>query len=155
MSVFKEIKLALVQHWKPQFYIFYVPVDPHRNKTNKILYINHYSVFLLFKSVSVTTVTRNTKQINLVLKQLNALEWNFFATSHVKGAINGIGETFKRIAHNLVKSGRMIKYADDFYTNVLHKDTAIKCKYVTKKQIDKHHEEVGKVTCNCNKIARC
>lgn len=46
---------------------------------------------------------------------VNYIEWNFFATSHGKGAIDGVGGTAKRMAWNLVKSRQVhISNASEF-----------------------------------------
>ena len=44
-----------------------------------------------------------------------SLSWNFFATSHGKGAVDGIGGRLKRDVHSMtIARGVVIKNIDDF-----------------------------------------
>ena len=47
------------------------------------------------------------------------INWNYFATSHGKGAVDGIGGSIKRLAERIVKSRLcIIKDAESFADNV-------------------------------------
>ena len=76
--------------------------------------------------------------------ELKALEWNFFASSHGKGAIDGIGGTAKRMVYNTAKSGKVqILDAEDFAQVMQRKVTHIKCSVLTKEQFDTHYATVS------------
>ena len=48
--------------------------------------------------------------------KLNNLTWNLFATSHGKGAVNGVGGTIKRLIWSKVLAGKaIVTSANSFY----------------------------------------
>lgn len=63
-----------------------------------------------------------------------AIEWNFFASSHGKGAVDGIGGTVKRHAWMAVKGNRNIhiESARDFHNHIVNKVHGVKSLYVDK-----------------------
>lgn len=69
---------------------------------------------------------------------LTHLEWNFFAASHGKGAVDGIGGTVKRLAWMGVKSRKVIlNTAYDFYEYVKEKTEGINLFYISKEDMVK------------------
>jgi hypothetical protein len=68
---------------------------------------------------------------------LKALKWNFSATSHGKGSINGIGGTLKRLAWRLVKARKCeVRNAAEFYSAVNNAGTAISTHLISGDEID-------------------
>ena len=67
-------------------------------------------------------------EITLLGKSLN---WNFFATGHGKGAVDGIGGTLKRDVYTVALAKNIaIKNIDDFFDVVLEtsiKPNVLKC----------------------------
>ena len=58
------------------------------------------------------------------------ISWNFCATSHGKGAVDGIGGVLKRTAWNKVKARQVIIRNAAEFTNAV-KDGEIICNYLT------------------------
>lgn len=59
------------------------------------------------------------------------IEWNFFATSHGKGAVDGIGGLTKRLVWNEVRSKKkVLNNAQDFFLCAKSKSTKIEMMYV-------------------------
>lgn len=66
------------------------------------------------------------------------LQWHFFAASHGKGAVDGIGGAIKRLAWMGVKSRQVImNSAFDFYTFVKSQTHAIHVMYIKKEDIER------------------
>lgn len=66
------------------------------------------------------------------------LQWNFFAASHGKGAVDGIGGTIKRLAWMGVKSRQVImNSATDFYNFVKKQTQTIHVVYITIEDIER------------------
>lgn len=62
--------------------------------------------------------------------------WNFFAASHGKGAVDGVGGTIKRVVWDAVRSRRFhVVSAESFYTCALSQCKGIKCLYVPKTDV--------------------
>ena len=67
--------------------------------------------------------------------------WNFFATAHGKGAIEGLGGTIKRMAWRKVKSREcLIRDAKEFYEAV--RESSIECKYFSEDQIKADYDSL-------------
>lgn len=65
------------------------------------------------------------------------ISWSFFATSHGKGAVDGIGGTVKRSAWNGIKSRRVqIDSASDFAQYVTKTVKGVNILYVDKEKVD-------------------
>lgn len=65
------------------------------------------------------------------------VDWSFFATSHGKGAVDGIGATVKRCVWMQTKSGRVIiRNARDFNDCVARSLKGIRCLYVSSEEIN-------------------
>ena len=61
------------------------------------------------------------------------VKWNFFATSHGKGVVDGIGGTVKRSVWRFVKSGNaQVKTPHDFYLVACQRNPKIHVKYISK-----------------------
>lgn len=66
-------------------------------------------------------------------------EWNFFATSHGKGAVDGIGGTVKRIVWLKVKERRVIiNNAEDFHRCAATATSKIQMLYVSSADVEKN-----------------
>ncbi|MEL7308464.1 MAG: hypothetical protein AAGK05_11730 [Pseudomonadota bacterium] len=62
--------------------------------------------------------------------------WSFFATSHGKGAIDGMGGSIKRAVANRIKTRKaLVKSASDFPRAVDETDTKVNCVHVPKDEI--------------------
>lgn len=74
--------------------------------------------------------------IKLELKFNMNITWSFFATSHGKGAVDGIGATVKRIVWTEIKSRRTtINNAEEFANCAAVKLKNIKIFYISKESI--------------------
>ena len=59
------------------------------------------------------------------------LEWNFFATSHGKGVVDGIGGTVKRSVWRQVRAGKEnVTFALKFSEIAIHRNPGIHIKYI-------------------------
>lgn len=68
-------------------------------------------------------------------------EWNFFATSHGKGAVDGIGATVKRTVWQKVRNREaVVVSAEDFYECAKSALKGVTVLYVPKSQINQHKE---------------
>jgi len=63
---------------------------------------------------------------------LDFLQWNFFATSHGKGCVDGVGGTVKRLVWNKVKSRKVTVTGAEDFVNALKNDSisTVECVYV-------------------------
>lgn len=69
------------------------------------------------------------------------VSWHFFATSHGKGVVDGIGGTLKRAVWRESMAGLVISSAEEF-ANVAKKSPKIKIIYVSKEEVNKHQERL-------------
>lgn len=75
--------------------------------------------------------------------EIKDVEWHFFATSHGKGAVDGIGAQIKRLAWMQVLSEKtIINSALDFYNAVKEKDIKIKVIFVKGEDISASKSEL-------------
>ncbi|ELU17965.1 hypothetical protein CAPTEDRAFT_215629, partial [Capitella teleta] len=73
------------------------------------------------------------------------LEWNFFATSHGKGAVDGIGGTVKRSVWRYVKAGQAsVQNAKEYAAIASQRNPGITIKFVSEDAIMKKSEELTK-----------
>jgi hypothetical protein len=63
------------------------------------------------------------------------LVWNFFATSHGKGTVDGIGGTVKRSVMRAVRTGNQVKNAREFYHVAKIKNLNIDVHFITEAEI--------------------
>lgn len=69
--------------------------------------------------------------------RINEFEWNFFATSHGKGAVDGIGAIVKRKVWEIVRTQNVIlNNASDFYTCAANNISGIRIEYIDSQKID-------------------
>jgi len=61
--------------------------------------------------------------------------WNFFATSHGKGAVDGVGGKLKRVAWEMVKSRKLLINDSEEFFNALNGKTNINLIYVSSQKI--------------------
>ncbi|MEE4247337.1 MAG: hypothetical protein V2I33_18150 [Kangiellaceae bacterium] len=74
--------------------------------------------------------------------QLKMMTWNFFATSHGKGAIDGIGGTLKRFVWRKVKARQVIvSNAKEFVDAA--KPCGIECCYIAKTEVQQKFEALA------------
>jgi len=86
------------------------------------------------------------------LHTLNAkvnIQWNYFATSHGKGAVDGIGGTVKRMVWNAVKTRRAteVTNAKTFCDEANKLESAITAHFVSKQEITKLADFLNLHTC--------
>lgn len=75
---------------------------------------------------------------------VNHFEWNFFATSHGKGAVDGVGAIVKRKVWQLVRAQNLIlKDAHDFYRPAKSNIDGVKLIYVTENDIKTTTQYLG------------
>lgn len=68
-------------------------------------------------------------------------EWNFFATSHGKGAVDGIGATVKRTVWQKVRNREaVVASAKDFYECAKKSLQGVTVLYVPKAEVEEHKE---------------
>ena len=63
-------------------------------------------------------------------KHASNIRWNFFATSHGKGAVDGVGGVLKRRAWNKVKARQVVIQNAAEFTDAV-KDGGIICNFLT------------------------
>ena len=63
-------------------------------------------------------------------KHASKIRWNFFATSHGKGAVDGVGGVLKRRAWNKVKARQVVIQNAVEFTDAV-KDGGIICNFLT------------------------
>ena len=66
--------------------------------------------------------------------------WNYFATSHGKGAVDGIGGHVKRLVWNASRAGAYIHDAQSFASEAAKKVDAIKVVYVPQREVEDSKE---------------
>ena len=106
-------------------------------------HIREFNRYVVFSDGAPTQFKQKFTMCGMTLLQ-QSLSWNFFATSHGKGAVDGIGRRIKRDVYNTTLSkGLVIKNLDDFVDVAEHCSkniTVLKCtkKHVlsTVKQVD-------------------
>lgn len=77
---------------------------------------------------------------------LNAFEWNFFATTHGKGAVDGIGAVVKRKVWELIRTQNIVLCnASDFYSCAKQNISGIQVMYISSIDIDDKVEPIGKM----------
>jgi hypothetical protein len=80
-----------------------------------------------FKNSFIMTAISNYVATSDTILDIN---WSFFATSHGKGAVDGIGGEVKRMVWTTVKTGRdSVRSMEDFIMVARQKSTKIKVKY--------------------------
>lgn len=84
---------------------------------------------------------------------VNHFEWNFFATSHGKGAVDGVGAIVKRKVWQLVRAQNLIlKDAHDFYRLAKSNIDGVKLIYVTENDIKTTTQYLGEKWLNIKNI---
>ena len=75
---------------------------------------------------------------------LGSLKWNFFATSHGKGAIDGVGGTLKRIVYTYVKARQgLVKSAQDFVDVIASSQSSVQAIHVSGEVIETFYSTVA------------
>ena len=69
--------------------------------------------------------------------------WNFFATSHGKGTVDGIGGHVKRLVFTACKTGSHISGAESFATEACKRVNAIKVMFVPARQVEDGKEKLN------------
>ena len=70
-----------------------------------------------------------------------SLRWNFFATSHGKGAIDGVGGSLKRTVHTYVKARQaVVQNAMDFVNTIKSHESAVIVHHVPSTAIDDFYQ---------------
>jgi hypothetical protein len=70
------------------------------------------------------------------------MSWNFFATSHGKGVVDGLGGTIKRMVHQAILSGHSCRNAEEFVSIARSKTKAIHVEEIRESEIDGAREEL-------------
>lgn len=118
----------------------------HHNKTSAVIFTGEVLAKLPHDVTEVKIWTNGpasqfkNKYVMTAMKELShncrdvKLIWNFFATSHGKGPVDGVGGTLKRIAANKVRSRQcIINGMTDFVAAV--KDSSITVTSMTAEQV--------------------
>ena len=73
------------------------------------------------------------------------MRWHFFATSHGKGVVDGLGGTVKRTVWRFVRSGRgQAASAEEFYKVAADRNPLIHIEFLSSEQIKSKREELEK-----------
>lgn len=73
-----------------------------------------------------------------------SLEWNYFATSHGKGAVDGVGGCVKRSVWSRVKAGKLeARNAVEFFNAAVASNSTVKVVFVTKEEIVAESERLA------------
>ena len=64
------------------------------------------------------------------------MSWHFFATSHGKGVVDGIGGVVKRLVWSAILGGEMCRSAEDFIKLVQKKTNKVILVEITRNDID-------------------
>ena len=98
--------------------------------------VNHVYAF----SDGPTSQFKNRFLVNFLhkLNKVVNIQWNFFATSHGKGVVDGIGATVKRLVWNAVmtRTAPAVQDAQSFYNVASILPMAVEVSFVSKKDID-------------------
>ncbi|XP_048581390.1 uncharacterized protein LOC125561309 [Nematostella vectensis] len=72
------------------------------------------------------------------LEEVVHVQWNFFATSHGKGAVDGIGGTIKRLVWNAVKSNRdnIVCDAQSFFQVASSQSKKVNVSFIPEKEFN-------------------
>ena len=91
-------------------------------------------------SVGPSSQSKNRFIVNFLHKIMKIvhIEWNYFATSHGKGVVDGIGGTVKRLVWNAVMTRKVAAVQDalSFYKVAKSLDIAVNVLLVTAKEIN-------------------
>ena len=81
------------------------------------------------------------------------ITWNFFATSHGKGAIDGVGGSLKRSAWNKVKSRQAeIRNAEEL-AHVLQQSSTVDITYISEEAIVSHWDNIKSFVENARNVS--
>ncbi|KAJ8051205.1 hypothetical protein HOLleu_04685 [Holothuria leucospilota] len=76
---------------------------------------------------------------------LESIKWNFFATSHGKGVVDGIGGQVKRLVFNALKTGAFVEDAQTFAAEASKHVTKIKVMFVPAQEIEGGKEHINAI----------
>ena len=71
------------------------------------------------------------------------VHWNFFASSHAKGSVDGIGGTIERIAANLVTSRKEMITDSSEFTDAVESKSKVKVFHITSQDVADRMAEFG------------
>ena len=80
------------------------------------------------------------------------LSWNFFATSHGKGVVDGIGGTVKRLVWSAILAGEACRTADDFIQIAKKKTNKIFLVEITEDAIQKSQNTLENIFKNTKTV---
>lgn len=84
--------------------------------------------------------------------ELKSLSWHFFATSHGKGVIDGVGGTLKRMAWTRVKARQLeVRNAEEFFDAV--KNSKVACCLIPDDKIQSDYAELEPLIINATKVS--
>ena len=82
--------------------------------------------------------------ISWIEKTFNVkVHWNFFASSHGKGSVDGIGGTIERIAANLVTSRKEMITDSSKFADVVESKSKVKVFHITSEDVADRMAEFG------------
>jgi hypothetical protein len=89
------------------------------------------------------------------LLKLKNVQWNFFSTSHGKGAVDGIGGTAKRTVWRRVKARLIpnVECADQFVAALVANESHLSLKTLTTADINAIHLQFCDIDDNCPQVA--
>lgn len=83
------------------------------------------------------------------------ISWFFFATSHGKGVVDGLGGTAKRVAYNATKSGKAISNIDQLTSLVSEKMPGTEIIMVPKQSIDHTADDYMTTVKDIKSVPKC
>lgn len=84
---------------------------------------------------------------------LDSLSWHFSATSHGKGAIDGVGGTLKRLVWRRVKARHCeVRNAEEFAMAVCLSGSTIETVFISSEDIDKDYSIIEPVLLQAPKV---
>lgn len=93
------------------------------------------------------------KNLSHLSRMYNVLmSWHFFATSHGKGVVDGLGGTIKRMVHQAILSGQVCRNAQDFVTIARSKTTVIHVEEILESEVEGAQEELEEMFNNVKAV---
>ena len=97
--------------------------------------VKHFETYVFFSDGAASQFKQRFTLCEITLLG-KSLTWNFFATGHSKGAVDGIGGTLERDVHTAALAKNIvIKNIDDFFDVASETSTKINVLKYSKKQV--------------------
>ena len=114
--------------------------------------IREFSNYVIFSDGAASQFKQRFTLSGITLLE-KSLSWNFFATSHGKGAVDGIEGRLKRDVHSMtIARGVVTKNIDDFVDAAEESSQRIVILKCTKKHVESSVSQIDKDTIECAAI---